>query len=113
MGAATQLRVLGGTIGLAVAAALLMDNIRAEAARFLTPAELSSVLSSSGNIRLLSSEKQLETRMVFAAAYSCQMRAMLYFSLGALLSVMLLVEKKPRRVVDKTASQNQESAPSS
>ncbi|KAI6266346.1 hypothetical protein MCOR27_011057 [Pyricularia oryzae] len=113
MGAATQLRVLGGTIGLAVAAALLMDNIRSEAARFLTPAELSSVLSSSGNIRLLSSEKQLETRMVFAAAYSRQMRAMLYFSLGALLSVMLLVEKKPRRVLDKTAGQNQESAPSS
>ncbi|KAH9435327.1 hypothetical protein MCOR02_004271 [Pyricularia oryzae] len=113
MGAATQLRVLGGTIGLAVAAALLMDNIRSEAARFLTPAELSSVLSSSGNIRLLSSEKQLETRMVFAAAYSRQMRAMLYFSLGALLSVMLLVEKKPRRVVDKTAGQNQESARSS
>uniref|UniRef100_L7JCG2 Major facilitator superfamily (MFS) profile domain-containing protein n=1 Tax=Pyricularia oryzae (strain P131) TaxID=1143193 RepID=L7JCG2_PYRO1 len=113
MGAATQLRVLGGTIGLAGAAALLMDNIRSEAARFLTPAELSSVLSSSGNIRLLSSEKQLETRMVFAAAYSRQMRAMLYFSLGALLSVMLLVEKKPRRVVHKTAGQNQESAPSS
>ncbi|TLD25534.1 hypothetical protein PspLS_05725 [Pyricularia sp. CBS 133598] len=112
MGAATQLRVLGGTIGLAVAAALLINHIGSEAARFLTPAELSSVLNSSSNIKLLSPEKQLETRMVFAAAYSSQMRAMLYFSLGALLSVLLLVEKKPRRVVDKTAGQSQESSPS-
>ncbi|KAM0499255.1 hypothetical protein ACHAO3_004290 [Verticillium nonalfalfae] len=102
MGAVTQTRVLGGTIGLAVCSALLIDHIRAQASAILTPTELASILSSSGNIALLPPEKQYETRVIFAEAYSRQMRVMLYFSLAALGSVLFLFEKKPRRAVTTT-----------
>ncbi|EGY19815.1 uncharacterized protein VDAG_01831 [Verticillium dahliae VdLs.17] len=106
MGAVTQTRVLGGTIGLAVCSALLIDHIRAQASAILTPAELASILSSSGNIALLPPDKQYETRVIFAEAYSRQMRVMLYFSLAALFSILLLFEKKPRRAVTTTTEED-------
>ncbi|EEY15609.1 conserved hypothetical protein [Verticillium alfalfae VaMs.102] len=93
---------LGGTIGLAVCSALLIDHIRSQASAILTPTELASILSSSGNIALLPPEKQYATRVIFAEAYSRQMRVMLYFSLAALGSILFLFEKKPRRAVTTT-----------
>ncbi|KAK1976608.1 major facilitator superfamily transporter [Colletotrichum cereale] len=100
MGAVTQMRVLGGTIGLAISSALLIDHIKTEAVRFLMPDELARVLASSSNISLLSPEKQFEARSTFAAGYSKQMRVMLYFALASLLSISLLAEKRPRRALD-------------
>lgn len=43
---------------------------------------------------------QSRTRMVYGDGYSAQMRVMLYFSAASLLSLLLLVEKKPRRLID-------------
>ncbi|KAI0430861.1 major facilitator superfamily transporter [Xylaria sp. FL1042] len=79
----TQIRVLGGTIGLAIGENLL----------------------SSSSIDSFAPEMQRQTRMVFAAAYSQQMRTMLYFSIASLFSLLLLVEKQPRRVVDLASGQ--------
>ncbi|KAI1347291.1 major facilitator superfamily transporter [Xylaria sp. FL0043] len=101
----TQLRVLGGTIGLAVCSAILINYIKDATSDFLSPDQVGEILLSSGNIDSLAPETQSRTRMVFAAAYSQQMRTMLYFSIASLLSLLLLLEKRPRRVVNLATGQ--------
>lgn len=100
MAAVTQIRVLGGTIGLAACSAVLINHIKEQAPTFLTSEQVASILLSSSNIALLSPQEQTQTRMVFAAGYSQQMRVMLYFSVAAIFSLLLLIEWRPRRVVD-------------
>jgi len=97
MGSVTQVRVLGGTIGLAICSTLLNNQIKAETARFLTPSQVAALLQSFQSINQLPPDTQNEVRNVYGAAYSQQMRVMLYFSIVALLSLILLAERRPRR----------------
>ncbi|ROW13285.1 hypothetical protein VPNG_05429 [Cytospora leucostoma] len=97
MGSVTQVRVLGGTIGLAICSALLNNHIKAEASKFLNPEQVAALLGSFQSIKSLDPEVQLEVRSVYATGYSQQMRVMLYFCIVSLFALLLLVEKKPRR----------------
>ncbi|KAI1029052.1 hypothetical protein LB504_012983 [Fusarium proliferatum] len=101
MGSVTQIRVLGGTIGLAVCSALLINHIKREAVKFLTAEQVAQILLSSENIGMLSIETQSRTRVLYADAYSEQMRVMLYFSIASILSLVLLVERQPRKAPAK------------
>ncbi|RBA11052.1 hypothetical protein FPRO05_04225 [Fusarium proliferatum] len=101
MGSVTQIRVLGGTIGLAVCSALLINHIKREAVKFLTAEQVAQILLSSENIGMLSPETQSRIRVLYADAYSEQMRVMLYFSIASILSLVLLVERQPRRAPSK------------
>ncbi|KAF5700460.1 major facilitator superfamily transporter [Fusarium globosum] len=101
MGSVTQIRVLGGTIGLAVCSALLINHIKREAVKFLTAEQVAQILLSSENIGMLSPEIQSRIRVLYADAYSEQMRVMLYFSIASILSLVLLVERQPRRAPSK------------
>ncbi|KAF4949860.1 hypothetical protein FGADI_8604 [Fusarium gaditjirri] len=101
MGSVTQIRVLGGTIGLAVCSALLINHIKREAVKFLTGEQVAEILLSSENIGMLSPETQSRTRVLYADAYSEQMRVMLYFSIASLLSLVLLIERQPRKAPTK------------
>ncbi|KND91015.1 putative MFS-type transporter [Tolypocladium ophioglossoides CBS 100239] len=105
MGSVTQIRVLGGTIGLAVCSALLVNYVKAETSQFLTKDQVSAILLSSNNIALLPPEVQAQTKTVYATGYSQQMRVMLYFSIASLCSLFLLAEKRPRRLVDTATAQ--------
>ena len=105
MAAVTQIRVLGGTIGLAACSAVLINHIKEQAPTFLSSDQVASILLSSSNISLLPPQEQTQTRMVFAAGYSQQMRVMLYFSVAAIFSLLLLIERRPRRVVDITKAE--------
>lgn len=101
MGSVTQIRVLGGTIGLAICSALLNNHIKAKTSKFLSPKEVAALLESFQSIKSLSPELQLEVRSVYATGYSQQMRVMLYFCIVSLFALLLLVEKKPRRFETK------------
>jgi hypothetical protein len=98
MGAATQIRVLGGTIGLAICSALLSNHVTSQTAGLLTPARQAALLQSSENIRYLPPELQVSIRQVYAAGYDHQMRVMLYFCVASMVSLLLLVEWPPRRL---------------
>ncbi|KAK3390170.1 major facilitator superfamily transporter [Podospora didyma] len=102
MGSVTQIRVLGGTIGLAICSALLVNRITSETSEFLSPSQAAALLQSFQSAKLLPPELQHRVRSAFAVAYSQQMRAMLYFCAVSLLSLGLLVERRPRRM-SKTA----------
>ncbi|KAH8695764.1 major facilitator superfamily transporter [Phaeosphaeriaceae sp. PMI808] len=98
IGSVTQVRVLGGTIGLAICSALLNNHIKVETSEFLTGDQVTALLDSFRAIDTLPVDKQLAVRRVYAAAYSRQMRVMLYFCIVSLVSLLLLCEKKPRRL---------------
>ena len=98
MGAATQIRVLGGTIGLAICSALLSNHISAQTSKFLAPEQQEALLQSFRNIQGLPYETQIRVRQVYAMGYSQQMRVMLYFCIASLLSLVLLAEWPPRRL---------------
>ena len=97
MGSVTQIRVLGGTIGLAICSALFNNQVRSEISEFLTPTQMAGLLRSFKSIEMLPVEAQGQVRDAYAVAYNQQMRVMLYFCLAALPSLLLLAEKKPRR----------------
>jgi hypothetical protein len=100
MAAVTQIRVLGGTIGLAACSSVLINHIKEQASTFLTSYQVALILLSSSTVALLPPPEQIQTRKMFATGYSQQMRIMLYFSIAAIFSLLLLIERRPRRVVD-------------
>lgn len=97
MGSVTQIRVLGGTIGLAICSALLSNHVTDQTAGLLTPEQQSALLQSFQSINVLPLEMQTMIRRVYADGYSQQMRVMLYFSIASLVSLVLLVERHPRK----------------
>ncbi|KAI9645123.1 hypothetical protein NHQ30_005857 [Ciborinia camelliae] len=109
MGSVTQIRVLGGTIGLAICSAILNNHIKAGASKFLSAEQVAALLESFQSVNLLPLEMQLEVRSVYATGYSQQMRVMLYFCVVSLVSLLLLAEKKPR--VFKTSSNGEFTTP--
>lgn len=98
MGAATQIRVLGGTIGLAICSALLSNYVASHTSDLLSPREQAALLKSSQSIWDLPLGLQTQVREVYATGYSQQMRVMLYFCIVSLLSLTLLAEWPPRRL---------------
>ncbi|KAH6855892.1 major facilitator superfamily transporter [Chaetomium sp. MPI-CAGE-AT-0009] len=98
MGAATQIRVLGGTIGLAICSALLSNHVTSETSKLLSPGQQVALLASSQSIRGLPLDVQIQVKQVYAMGYNQQMRVMLYFCIASLVSLTLLAEWPPRRL---------------
>ena len=98
MGSVTQIRVLGGTIGLAICSALLNNHITRETSKFLTAEQVTRLLESFQSVAHLPAETQVRIRSVYAVGYNEQMRAMLYFCLASLVALVLVVERKPKRM---------------
>ncbi|RYO94779.1 hypothetical protein DL766_000042 [Monosporascus sp. MC13-8B] len=96
MGAITQMRVLGGTIGLAISATLLNNHVNPRLATLLTPEQLRQISESVGYINTLPDSTRDATRQIFADGYNAQMRAMLYFNVVVFISAIVLWERKPR-----------------
>ncbi|KAK8080260.1 major facilitator superfamily domain-containing protein [Apiospora hydei] len=101
MGAITQIRVLGGTIGLAIGATILNNHLASHLPPLLTPMEMQQVAQSLSFVNGLPDATRDAVRQVFADGYNSQMRAMLYFSAATwVFAALLLWEKKLRTVVD-------------
>lgn len=98
MGSATQIRVLGGTIGLAICSVLLRSYVTSRTSELLTPDQQAAMLQSFQTVGRLAPELQVRIREVYADGYSQVMRVMLYFCIASLLSLLLLFERNPRRL---------------
>ncbi|KAK4197310.1 major facilitator superfamily transporter [Triangularia verruculosa] len=83
MGAVSQIRVLGGTIGLAVCSAVLSSHVNA---------------IPQGSSHTSHMSERWEYTQAYADGYTQQMRAMLYFCFAALVSLLLLAERHPRKL---------------
>ena len=108
MGAITQVRVLGGTIGLAICTAILNAHVHHGVALLsLSPQQTTAILQSVSSVSDLGNPAaEKAVRKVFAEAYNEQMRVMTYFSAVVFLAALLTWEKRPRRV-EKEATEDQ------
>lgn len=111
IGAVTQVRVLGGTIGLAICTSVLNGFVKKRLRRMLSQAQIEEISQSLQDIRTLTPEQQEFVRRTFAQGYSRQMKVLLAFSALVFLSSLLLLEKKPRRVAVEELRREDETAP--
>jgi hypothetical protein len=118
MGTVTQVRLLGGTIGLSIryvlgerlvastttshmtSATLLNGYISPRLKKYLSSPEIDSILNSAKTIDGFSAETRRNVRDIFNNGYTLQLRVMLYVSLAVWLSTILLWERKPRTAKD-------------
>jgi hypothetical protein len=95
MGALTQIRVLGGTVSLAVCSAVLSNYLREHLAGVITPAEFGAIAETFGAIEKLGPERVAKVRLAFAEGYRRQFQILTGFSGAALLAALFLISRHP------------------
>ncbi len=95
MGALTQIRVLGGTVSLAVCSAVLSNYLREHLAGVITPAEFGAIAETFGAIEKLGPERVAKVRLAFAEGYRRQFQLLTGFSGAALLAALFLISRHP------------------
>lgn len=96
MGAVTQIRVLGGTIGLAISSTILNNRLSSELPALLSPGDIQQISDSVQYINTLPDATRDAVRQVFADGYSSQLRVMMYFSAAVWIFAATLWERKLR-----------------
>jgi hypothetical protein len=98
IGAVTQVRVLGGTIGLAISTVVLNSYVKSALATQLSGEQIAAISQSLLEIGKLTEGERLFVRSTFAEGYNRQTRITLVFSAVVVLSCAVMVERRPRRL---------------
>ena len=98
IGAVTQVRVLGGTIGLAISTVVLNSYVKSALSTQLSAEQIAGIAGSLSELGKLTEQEQIFVRMTFAEGYNRQTRITLVFSAIVVLSCLMMVERKPRRL---------------
>ncbi|KAL8710580.1 MAG: hypothetical protein Q9220_004804 [cf. Caloplaca sp. 1 TL-2023] len=101
MGAVAQARTLGGSFGISICTNLLNDHIKDALRGHLSTLQISDLLASAKTITNLSKELQPVVQRVFSEGYRDQAVALTVIGAASLLAVLLLVERRPRRIPDE------------
>ena len=97
IGALTQARILGGSIGLAVCTNILNKKVKSESS-FLSSQQMNDLLQSTQTIKTLPPNLQEAMRQVFGKGYNEEMQALTAFGGATVLATLMMWEKKPRRM---------------
>ncbi|KAK3169217.1 hypothetical protein OEA41_008600 [Lepraria neglecta] len=97
IGALTQARILGGSIGLAVCTNILKKKVKS-ASSFLSSQQMNDLLQSAQTIKTLPPSLQEAMRQVFGKGYNEEMQALTAFGGATVLATLMMWEKKPRRM---------------
>lgn len=98
MGAITQVRALGGVVGLAIATNVLNNHVRSGLPNILSQQQIDALLQTFAVIQTLPDTLQVAVRTVYAEGYNLQMKVMVGFCVAQVVSVIIMYEKKARRV---------------
>ena len=98
IGALSQARVLGGSIGLAICTNILNNRVKAKS-HFLSAQQLQELLQSAQTIKTLPLPAQKAVRETFAEGYNEEFQVLIAFAGAAILATLMMWEKKPRRMV--------------
>lgn len=106
-GAVAQARMLGGSIGLAIATIVLNRNFTAELSSILTPTELSNLRQSLSTLLQLQPTQQLAVTKVFANSFNDQLRICTYIAAVGVLASLSTWTRVParRRGQEKAAAE--------
>jgi hypothetical protein len=95
-GGITQVRVLGGLVGLAICTAVAFDLVKSELSSKLSAAQLKSLLQSSYSIAQFSPAQQDATRRVYGDAFNLQMKIVMGFTIASLCISLFTFRRNPR-----------------
>ncbi|EXA35898.1 hypothetical protein NW756_003642 [Fusarium oxysporum] len=96
MGALTQIRVLGGTVSLAICATLLNNHLKPKLHDLVSSEQAAAILDSVSAIDDLERSQQLAVRKAFAEGYNLQNIFMTAMSAAGLIASLFLLERHPR-----------------
>jgi hypothetical protein len=94
-GSITQIRVLGGLIGIAVGQSLLNARLLADLKTVLPPDKLTALLRSTSAIAGFTSEEKAATAQSYGEAFNLQNKVMLGFGAAGLLASLGAWRRKP------------------
>ena len=98
MASITQLRALGGVIGLSLSSNLLNNRVRDDLAPIISPQNLDTLLHTPAVIDTFLSSLQTVTRSIYSEGYNLQMKVMIAFSAAQIFGIGLMWERKFRKV---------------
>ncbi|KAI1775503.1 hypothetical protein F4818DRAFT_51465 [Hypoxylon cercidicola] len=96
MGAITQIRVLGGTIGLAISSTVLNNHLASNLPFLLNPSDIRQISNSVQYVNTLPDVTRDAVRQVFADGFNAQLRVMMYFSVVVFVLSLILWERRLR-----------------
>lgn len=99
MGTITQIHLLGSAIGLALATNVFNNRLERRLPAFLTSEQVRNLLESTDYLGSLSKSLQHQVKRVYAEAYDLELKVMVAFTFAALSILLMLIEKKPRRLM--------------
>ena len=100
-----QTRVLGGSVGLAIASMLLNRSIAKELPGFLTPLQISELQQSLYTLSKLDPLQKEKVAVVFASSFRTQMRVSAYFSAAAVVVGLFTWQRHPASVSENKTRQ--------
>lgn len=96
MGVVTQIRTLGGTLGLAVCSTVLSSSLSGTLPKILKPEEIASIDDSIATIGTLDEGRREAVRLAFAEGYTQQVKALVGFCAVVVVVSALMIEKRGR-----------------
>ncbi|KAB5513119.1 drug resistance transporter EmrB/QacA subfamily [Coniochaeta sp. 2T2.1] len=96
----TQIRVLGGTIGLAISATVLNHALSARLPSILDPEQIKAISDSALFIGTLPEATRDAVRLAYSEAFNEQFRVMLYFAAAVWSATLLMWERRMRTARD-------------
>ena len=97
-GALSQARILGGSVGLAIATIVLNNKLRDGLSGKLTDGQIGSLEKSLSTLKDLDLSEQSLVAQVYADSFNAQMRICTYVSIIGLLAAMATYQKTPASV---------------
>lgn len=109
IGAITQVRVLGGVIGIAIAQAVLNALVLDDLTKILGQEKLDALLRSATEINNFTAAEAAATRQIYGRAFRLQNRIMTYFAAASLLAGLIAFKRHPLEYEDLDKVQNVDS----
>jgi len=81
MGAITQIRILGGLIGVGIGEVILSSKVWSTLGSILTPEDVELLLNDVANIKNFTPEQQSAIRANYESAFNLQFRIMMYITI--------------------------------
>jgi hypothetical protein len=98
MGGVTQMRILGGAIGVSIATNLLNNTVKGRLEAVLSSGVISNILENVSSVRALSPSDQSLVQAAFADGYQKQLAMILGFCAAEVVALALMWEKPFRRL---------------
>lgn len=106
-GAISQSRMLGGSVGLAIATVIQNGNFVDDLKNIIDPQQLAGLQKSLNTLDQLEKSKQRQVRHVFAEAFNKEMRVCMYVSTAAFVLSFLTLSRHATSVTEHRKNQQE------